>query len=79
MKYIQKNGAVPENSKIFRCRPSSMAEILAFFTDFQVAPYMECCLLGSTMVTEGGTSQSKGAAFWLYSLVPNVHLTIYTK
>src|SRR6218665_3767046 len=38
-----------------------MTAILVFYTDIQVAPYMESCLLASTMTTESGTVQSKSA------------------
>ena len=46
-----------------------MAAILVFYTDFQVAPFLESYLLASTNTTEIGTFQSKSAAF---SGVPDV-------
>src|SRR6218665_2110402 len=55
-------------------RPSLMAAILVFYTDFQVAPPLESYLLASTKTTESGTFQSKSAAF---SGVPDVLLVIY--
>src|SRR6218665_2939861 len=50
-------------------RPSLMAAILVFYTDFQVAPPLESYLLASTNTTASGTFQSKSAAF---SGVPDV-------
>ena len=41
-----------------------MAAILVFYTDFQVALYLKCSFMTTSMITDSGIFQSKSAVFF---------------